>query len=85
MEMKDQLLKRSADAAQRAIRHYLVEEYDQFLIHGGCTLNPVETSGVAYSLRPFLQRVGRSFLDVYSGRRVAGGRFNSFSRILAEL
>jgi len=33
--MKDQLLKRSADAAQRAIRHYLAEEYDQFLIHAG--------------------------------------------------
>src|SRR6266851_5103377 len=31
--MKDQLLKRSAEAAQRAIRHYLAEEYDQFLIH----------------------------------------------------
>jgi hypothetical protein len=33
--MKDQLLKRSIDAAQRAIRHYLVPEYDQFLIQAG--------------------------------------------------
>src|SRR5258708_26840915 len=30
--MKDQLLKRSANAGQRAIRRYLGEEYDQFLI-----------------------------------------------------
>lgn len=34
-KMKDKLLKRGADAAQRAIRHYLSEEYDQFLIHAG--------------------------------------------------
>jgi hypothetical protein len=33
--MKDQLFARSADAAQRAIRHYVSEEYDQFLIHAG--------------------------------------------------
>src|SRR5258708_2779218 len=33
--MKDQLLKRSVGAAQRAIRHYLVPEYDQFLIQAG--------------------------------------------------
>jgi hypothetical protein len=33
--MKDQLLKRSVDAAQRAVRHYLVPEYDQFLIQAG--------------------------------------------------
>lgn len=34
-EMKDLLLKRSADAARRAIRHYVAKEYDQFLIHAG--------------------------------------------------
>ena len=33
--MKDQLLKRSEDAAHRAIRHYLAPEYGQFLIHAG--------------------------------------------------
>src|SRR5258708_19663231 len=33
--MKDQLLKRSANAGQRAIRRYLGEEYDQFLIQAG--------------------------------------------------
>ena len=33
--MKDQLLKRSVGAAQRAIRHYLAPEYDQFLIQAG--------------------------------------------------
>jgi hypothetical protein len=30
--MNDQLLKRSASAAQRAVSHYLASEYDQFLI-----------------------------------------------------
>jgi hypothetical protein len=33
--MKDKLLKQSVGAAQRAIRHYLVPEYDQFLIQAG--------------------------------------------------
>jgi hypothetical protein len=33
--MKDKLLKQSADAAQRAIRHYLNKEYDQFFIQAG--------------------------------------------------
>src|SRR5712692_1022431 len=33
--MRDQLLKRSANAGQRAIRHYLNEEYDEFLIQAG--------------------------------------------------
>jgi hypothetical protein len=31
-DMKAQLLKQSVSAAQRAVRHYLVPEYDQFLI-----------------------------------------------------
>jgi hypothetical protein len=35
LDVKDQLLKQSIGAAQRAIRHYLVPEYDQFLIQAG--------------------------------------------------
>ena len=30
--MRDKLLEQSADAAQRAIRHYLNKEFDQFFI-----------------------------------------------------
>jgi hypothetical protein len=33
--MKEKLLKQSADAAQRAIRHYLKNEFDQFFIQAG--------------------------------------------------
>ena len=33
--MKEKLLKQGADAAQRAIRHYLNREYDQFFIQAG--------------------------------------------------
>lgn len=33
--MKDKLVKQGADAAQRAIRHYLDKEYDQFFIQAG--------------------------------------------------
>src|SRR6266478_5345539 len=33
--MKDKLLKQGADAAQRAIRHYLNSEHDQFFIQAG--------------------------------------------------
>jgi hypothetical protein len=33
--MKDKLLKQGADAAQRAIRHYLKDEHDQFFIQAG--------------------------------------------------
>jgi hypothetical protein len=33
--MKEKLLKQSTDAAQRAIRHYLKNEFDQFFIQAG--------------------------------------------------
>jgi hypothetical protein len=33
--MREKLLKQGADAAQRAIRHYLNKEYDQFFIQAG--------------------------------------------------
>ena len=33
--MKEKLLKQSTDAAQRAIRHYIKNEYDQFFIQAG--------------------------------------------------
>ena len=33
--MKEKLLKQGADAAQRAIRHYLKDEHDQFFIQAG--------------------------------------------------
>jgi hypothetical protein len=51
--MKDKLLKRSADAAQRAIRHYLDEEYDQFLIHAGHCLELLGKARLA-SIHPSL-------------------------------
>lgn len=36
--MKDKLLKQGANAAQRAIRHYLDKEYDQLFIQAGTSL-----------------------------------------------
>jgi hypothetical protein len=51
--MKDQLLKRSVDAAQRAIRHYLVPEYDQFLIQAGHSVELLGKARLA-SIHPSL-------------------------------
>jgi|ERR1700722_12454317 len=45
--MKDKLLKQSAGAAQRGIRHYLDEEYDQFLIHAAHSLELVGKARLA--------------------------------------
>jgi hypothetical protein len=66
--MKDQLLKRSVDAAQRAIRHYLVPEYDQFLIQAGHSFELLGKARLA-SIHPSLiiDKDFDSFLLVCAG------------------
>jgi hypothetical protein len=65
MMLTDQLLKRSEDAAQRAIRHYLAKEYDQFLIHAGHSFELVGKARLA-AIHPSLivDRDFDSFLHV---------------------
>lgn len=45
--MKDKLLKQGVDATQRAIRHYLNEEYDQFFVHAGTSFELVGKARLA--------------------------------------
>jgi len=66
--MKDQLLKRSVSAAQRAIRHYLAPEYDQFLIQAGHSFELLGKARLA-SIHPSLvvDKDFDSFLLVCAG------------------
>ncbi len=45
--MKDKLTKSSANSAQRAIRHYLSEDYDQFLIHAAMSFEQLGKARLA--------------------------------------
>ena len=45
--MKEKLLKQGADAAQRAIRHYLNKEYDQFFVQAGVSFELVGKARLA--------------------------------------
>jgi hypothetical protein len=45
--MRDQLMKRSAGATQRAIRHYLSEEYDQFLVQAAASFEQLGKARLA--------------------------------------
>jgi hypothetical protein len=70
--LKDQLFKRSADAVQRAIRHYLDGEYDQFLIHAGHSFELVGKARLA-AIHPSLivDRDFDSFLHVCAASKHA--------------
>lgn len=63
--MKDQLMERSSSAAQRAIRHYLSEEYDQFLVQAATSFEQLGKARLA-AIHPSLivDRDFDSFLHV---------------------
>jgi hypothetical protein len=63
--MKDQLIKRSTSAGQRAIRHYLSEEYDQFLVQAAASFEQLGKARLA-AIHPSLiiDRDFDSFLHV---------------------
>lgn len=54
--LKDQLLKRSVGCAQRAIRHYLNEEYEQFLIQAATSFEQLGKAKLARLIESYSVR-----------------------------
>jgi hypothetical protein len=74
--MKEKLLKQGADAAQRAIRHYLKDEYDQFFIQAGISFELLGKARLAAIPRPSDRR-RRAARVAISPERNCGGDYHA--------